>query len=199
MAVFPRSRTSGTTYFLTAMLHDRGTRLLLDHIEPLRAAFRCATTLNPFRIDAVVVLPDHLHLLMTLPEGDADASARLQTIQRRFVFGLAQAREPMRKGARRDADVWQRRSRELAVRDDRDFARHVAYIHHDPVKHGLVAAAREWPHSSFHRFVKDGRIAAEGDGAVPAEPATVTGNGSPASPPSVRASSPSIQHAVPRR
>ena len=175
MVFYRRSRTPDTPYFLTAAIHERGTRLLLDHIDHLRAAFRCAVTQDPFRIDAIVVLPDHFHLLMTLPEGDVDFSARVQTIKRRFTFGLLQAGASVATNAKREADVWQRRFWEHTIRDDGDFARHVEYIHYNPMKHGLVASAREWPHSSFHRFVKDGIVAEDWGSAAPDEPATPTG------------------------
>lgn len=175
MVLYRRSHIFNAPYFLTATLRDRGTRLLLDHIDQLRAAFRCAVAENPFHVEAVVVLPDHFHLLCTLPEGDADFSVRMKTIKRRFTFGLANGGTPLQTNHRGEAPCWQPRFWEHTIRDEEDFARHVDYIHYNPVKHGLTAAARDWPHSSFHRYVKQGLLAADWGDSSPIEPQTPTG------------------------
>lgn len=176
MVAYRRSRIPNAPYFLTMTLRDRGSRLLLDHIDQLRAAFRCADAAHPFRIDAVVVLPDHFHLLCTLPEGDADFSSRVQTLKRRFTFGLQHGGVRVCMNEHGEADVWQRRFWEHTIRDEDDFARHVDYIHYNPVKHGLVAAVRDWPHSTFHRHVQRGLVSADwAGGASPAEPNTPVG------------------------
>lgn len=175
MVRYRRSQVANAPYFLTATLRDRGSRLLLDRIDVLRASFRCAVMENPFHIDAVVVLPDHFHLLCSLPEGDADFSSRMQTIKRRFTFGMMNEGTPAERNHRREANFWQLRFWEHTIRDDQDFARHVEYIHYNPVKHGLVSAARDWPHSSFHRYVKQGLVTAEWGDAAPGEPTFETG------------------------
>lgn len=175
MVLYRRSRIANAPFFLTAVLRDRGTRLLLDHVDHLRAAFRCAAAENPFHIDAVVVLPDHFHLLFTLPEGDADFSTRMQTIKRRFTFGVVDSGVPMRKNGRRESGFWQARFWEHTIRDDEDFARHVDYIHYNPVKHGLTATARDWPHSSFHRYVQQGLLPDDWGGTLPDKPGTPAG------------------------
>ncbi|MGH8517631.1 MAG: REP-associated tyrosine transposase, partial [Panacagrimonas sp.] len=120
---------------------------------------------------------DHFHLLCTLPEGDADFSTRVQILKRRFTFGLTRRGVPAQLDARREACFWQRRFWEHTIRDDEDFERHVAYIHYNPVKHGLVGSVREWPYSSFHRFVQRGLVAEDwgGGGSVPVEPRTPVG------------------------
>nr|ALV86413.1 hypothetical protein [uncultured bacterium 16] len=175
MVLYRRSRIANAPHFLTAVLHDRGTRLLLDYVDELRAAFRCAAVENPFHIDAVVVLPDHFHLLCTLPEGDADFSVRMKTIKRRFTFGVAHCGRPMKKNDRGEASCWQSRFWEHTIRDDEDFARHVDYIHYNPVKHGLSARVCDWPHSSFHRYVRYGLLEEDWGGVVPTSPVTPTG------------------------
>ncbi len=175
MVLYRRSRIPNAPYFLTVTLRHRGTRLLLDHVDELRAAFRCAAAENPFHLDAIAVLPDHLHVLCTLPDGDADFSTRVQTIKRRFTFGVVNRGVPMGKNHRRESDFWQHRFWEHTIRDDDDFARHVDYIHFNPVKHGLVGAARDWPHSSFHRYVRQGLLMEDWGGTAPREPQTPTG------------------------
>jgi putative transposase len=59
----------------------------------------------------------------------------------------------LRKGER---GIWQRRYWEHLVRDEEDYARHVDYIHYNPVKHGLVTQVKDWPYSTFSRWVRQG-------------------------------------------
>jgi putative transposase len=118
-------------------------------------------------IDAIVVLPDHLHIMMALPDGDPDFSTRLSLIKRRFTDGLAAANVPAPRLANGERALWQRRFWEHTIRDEQDFARHVDYIHFNPVKHDLVTRVRDWPHSSFHRYVRLGLLPEDWGGDVP--------------------------------
>lgn len=110
-----------------------------------------------FTIDAWVVLPDHLHCVWTLPEGDEDFSTRWRLIKSIFArsmpIGERQSAARLRSGER---GIWQRRFWEHAIRDDADFAAHVDYVHFNPVKHGYVQEAAEWPHSTFKSCVRRG-------------------------------------------
>ncbi len=158
MVRYRRNFASGGTFFFTATLADRKSSALTDHVAALRSAVKLTRRQHPFTIDAVVVLPDHLHIIATLPEGDADFSIRLSLIKRRFTTevlkaGLAVARRPNGELA-----LWQRRFWEHTIRDERDFERHVDYVHFNPVKHNLVARVRDWPYSSFHRYVRRGLL-----------------------------------------
>jgi putative transposase len=123
-------------------------KLLKSAIESVRAR-------HSFKIDAIVLLPDHLHCLWTLPPGDADFSTRWMLIKNKFAK-LYKA-EMSDTNAVSDLPLWQNRFWEHQIRDDRDFARHVEYIHYNPVKHGLARAPREWQYSSFMRYVKAGK------------------------------------------
>jgi putative transposase len=58
------------------------------------------------------------------------------------------------RAAKGERSIWQRRYWEHTIRDEKDFARHMDYIHINLVKHGLVAQVGDWPYSSFHRMVK---------------------------------------------
>jgi len=112
-------------------------------------------------MEAIVLLPDHLHMLWRMPEGDADYSTRIAATKKRFTrsyLAAGGAEAPVRPGQRRHRlrGVWQPRFWEHTIRDARDYHRHLDYIHLNPVKHGLVASPREWPHSSFHRYVEMG-------------------------------------------
>ena len=130
---------------------------MTDRIDLLRAAFRSVRERHPFTLDAVVVLPDHLHAVWTLPEGDADFALRRRLIKTMFSRGLLSGERispsRMRKGER---GIWQRRYWEHTIRDPGDFARHFDYVRFNPVKHGHVAQVKDWPYSSFHRMVRIG-------------------------------------------
>jgi len=151
MVRYRRNLVAGGTFFFTVTLADRRATLLVDHIHVLRAAFRIARRDRPFAIDAVVVLPDHLHALLTLPVNDADFSGRWRRIKGHFSSALIAAGAKLKRSWNGDLALWQRRFWEHTIRDESDFARHVDYIHFNPVKHGHVTRVRDWPHSSFHR------------------------------------------------
>lgn len=168
MVFYRRSRVANAPYFLTVTLRDRRARYLTEYIDDLRAAFRDAKARYPFHIDALVVLPDHFHLLCTLPDGDADFSTRIRAIKRGFTIRLRDAGVPLQRNHRGEYDLWQRRFWEHTIRDERDFRNHVNYIHYNPVKHGWVTNVRDWPHSSFHRYVRLGLLATDWGSAAAA-------------------------------
>ena len=124
----------------------------------LRSAFRAARRTRPFTIDAIVVLPDHLHAVLTLPSNDADFPGRWRRIKGHFSSELIAAGLWLKRRPNGELALWQRRFWEHTIRDDRDFERHVDYIHFNPVKHGLARCVRDWPHSSFHRYVREGLL-----------------------------------------
>lgn len=154
MPNYRRNRVEGGSYFFTANLRDRRSDLLVTEIAALRSAVRAALDNHPFHIDAWVVLPDHMHCLWTLPPGDCDFPVRWQTIKARFSQSV-----PRPKASRpslvhkRESGIWQRRYWEHTIRDDRDYAAHMDYIHFNPVKHGLAARPADWPYSSFQKCV----------------------------------------------
>ncbi len=154
MANYRRSLLSGGTYFFTVNLADRRRALLTEHIGLLRAAFRSVRECHPFGMEAVVILPDHLHTVWTLPEGDADYAMRWRQIKSTFSRALPnrEAISASRAG-KGERGIWQRRYWEHTIRDEDGFGQHVDYIHFNPVKHGHVMRADDWPFSSFHRWV----------------------------------------------
>jgi putative transposase len=147
MVRYRRNFISGGTFFFTVTLADRRSSVLVDQIASLRAAFRLTRRERPFTIDAIVVLPDHLHAIMTLPPDDADFSARWRRIKALFTRDVAQRGLPVSRTPRGEFDLWQRRFWEHTLRDDGDFARHVDYIHFNPVKHGLTTRVNDWLYS----------------------------------------------------
>jgi len=157
MPDYRRNRVEGGTYFFTLALADRRSDFLVREVAALRASVSHVRVLYPFNIDAWVVLPEHLHAVWTLPDGDTDFSTRWGLIKRGFSAriekGESRSASRIAKGER---GIWQRRFWEHTVRDEADFARHVDYVHFNPVKHGLVENAIDWPFSSFRRAVARG-------------------------------------------
>lgn len=162
MSTYRRAFVPGGTYFFTVVTFKRQRFL----IEPksrriLREVIAIVRQQHPFSIDAWVLLPDHMHCIWTLPEGDADFSKRWGLIKAKFsqetreiFFRPELCSQSNLK--RRESTVWQRRFWEHYIRNDADYQRHVDYIHYNPVKHGLVTQVAHWPYSTFHRFVKAG-------------------------------------------
>ncbi len=175
MTNYRRYFVPGGSYFFTVNLADRRLRLLTNHIEPLRAAFRYARNRHPFTVEATVVLPDHLHAIWTLPEGDADFALRWRLIKSTFSRALPQGEQvSISRSGRGERGIRQRRYWEHTLRDEGDFSRHVDYIHFNPVKHGLVGRVRDWPYSSFHRMVRLGVYPEDWAGDVRAEGAGIS-------------------------
>ena len=157
MTDYRRNSLAGGRFFFTVNLAERRLKLLTDHVEKLRTAFREVRRHHLFTIDAMVVLPDHLHTIWTLPEDDADFATRWRLIKSAFSRSLVTSeRISQSRAAKSERGIWQRRYWEHTIRDDNDFARHVDYIHINPVKHRLVTRVMDWPYSSFHRLVKLG-------------------------------------------
>lgn len=162
MATYRRMQVPGTTYFFTLATFRRQPLLTHpDSVTAIRDAIRMVRKVLPFEIVAFVVLPDHLHAIWTLPPGDADYPRRWALIKReagREIGRFVRIELPRSMIARHESGVWQRRYWEHLVRDDDDLKRHVDYIHFNPVKHGYARRVAEWPHSTFHRYVKRGLL-----------------------------------------
>jgi len=158
MVRYRRNWLHGGTYFFTLTLEDRRSTVLVDHVGTLRAAFRVTRHERPFTIDAIVILPDHLHAIFTLPQDDADFAGRWRRIKGHFSTALLAEGTAIRRHANDELALWQRRYWEHTIRNDDDFARHVDYIHFNPVKHKVVTRVQDWPHSSFHLYVRQGLL-----------------------------------------
>ena len=157
MTDYRRSAIAGATYFFTANIAERGVPLLAENVELLRAAFRSARHRHPFTIEAIVVMPDHLHAIWTMPQEDSDFAMRWMLIKAGFSRRLPHdERISASRVRKRKRGIWQRRYWEHVIRDEDDFTRHVDYIHFNPVKHGYVEHVADWPYSSFHRMVRLG-------------------------------------------
>jgi len=150
MVNYRRARIPGATYFITVTLKERKSDLLIRRIDLLRSAFRAVRMQNPFRIDAIVILP----------EGDDNFPLRWQALKANFTRAITSQSETTTRNARGEYNVWQSRYWEHLVRDDADFERHVNYIHYNPVKHSLATRPTDWRWSSVHRFIRLGSIPA---------------------------------------
>ncbi len=158
MPDYRRSNTRGATWFFTVNLLERhGNDLLVREIGRLRECVAREQKRRPFSILGWVVLPEHMHWLWRLPEGNADFPTRLRRIKTDFSRGLPKTeRRSAVRIARGERGIWQRRYWEHQVRDEVAFQRCMDYIHYNPVKHGWVTRAADWPHSSFMHHVARG-------------------------------------------
>jgi putative transposase len=175
VAWYRRNYVPGGTYFFTVVTHDRRPILTTDLARPIFHDVIAAVLKDrPFKIVAVVLLPDHLHTVWTLPADDAGYSRRWSGIKEEFTrqflrAGGTEGPITASRVRRRERGVWQRRFWEYTVRDEDDLIRCVDYIHWNPVKHGLVKSPRDYPWSSFHRFVESGDYPPDWGGTPPPE------------------------------
>ena len=176
MPQYRRAQTPGGSYFFTVVTYRR--QPLLIHPESrriLRNVVRQVRREYPFTIDAWVLLPEHMHCIWTLPEGDSGYSKRWGIIKAAFskqARSLFKREEWMSesKTKHRESTIWQRRFWEHQIRDQMDFNRHVDYIHFNPVNHGHVTRVADWPYSTFHRYVRDGIYPENWTGIAVTEP-----------------------------
>lgn len=162
MPRYLRPRIAGATCFFTVVSYRRRP-IFCDTAfrEALRNTLLRVRAAHPFKIDAWVLLPDHLHCIWTLPPDDADYSLRWNLIKRLTTQACAghrpdeNAATPSR-ARRRESALWQRRFWEHQIRDDDDYRRHIDYLHMNPVHHGYCERPGAWPHSSLHRLIHAG-------------------------------------------
>lgn len=173
MSDYRRYRVPGATVFVTLVTYRRrpilttqdGRRILRESIQAVKHA-------RPMEFVATVLLPDHWHALIELPPGDADYSTRLKRIKEEFTkswLGLGLPETPVTASQRRRGErgVWLPRFWEETIEDEEDIESFVDYIHYNPAKHGLAERVRDWPWSSFHRFVRLGHYPPDWGGVAP--------------------------------
>ncbi|MCF6203887.1 MAG: transposase [Methylococcaceae bacterium] len=154
---YRRADIKGGTYFFTVNLANRKNTLLVDEFDILRGVINKVKKQHPFKLDAMVILPEHLHALFTLPEDDNDFAKRWMLIKAGFSRQLPKL-ESVNNSRKKKGErgIWQRRFWEHLIRDELDFERHVDYIHFNPVKHGYVERAVNWQYSTIHDYIKRG-------------------------------------------
>ena len=162
MPNYIRAKKAGGIYFFTVVTRNRQPILLQPPVlAALRHSLNSVRERHPFQLCAWVVLPDHMHCIWRLPHGDSNYAKRWGQIKAgasRELRGsrFIQCSENTSIKNRRESGLWQRRFWEHSLRDEKDVRQHLDYIHFNPVKHGLVASAKEWECSSFHFFVGKG-------------------------------------------
>jgi putative transposase len=150
MPNYRRVYQAGGTYFFTINLKDRSSDLLTRHIHELRESWRACVAFLPFTTIAAVVLPDHMHIVMKLPQTETDFPTRIGQLKLGFTRRLPEALKSCgRKGER---GIWQSRYWEHMIRDERDLQALVDYVHFNPVKHGYVAEPSQWPFSTWTKY-----------------------------------------------
>ncbi|MGH8192168.1 MAG: REP-associated tyrosine transposase [Rhodanobacteraceae bacterium] len=159
---YRRAKTPGGTYFFTVNLADRSRRLLVERVDTLREVVREVRRRHPFEIVAWVVLPDHIHAIWKLPPDEADFSTRWLLIKAGFSRHIAPTEHiNVSRATRGERGIWQRRFWEHLICDENDLARHVDYVHINPVKHGHASKASDWPWSSIHRYIRNGTLGSD--------------------------------------
>lgn len=159
MRNYIRDKTKGGCYFLTFNLQDRQSQLLTTHINEFRQAFKKTKQHQSFELNAMVVLPDHVHLLITLADDNdnyANIVANLKANFSRQIPKLESENISPSRADKKERGLWQRRFWEHRIRDDNDYKQHVDYIHYNPVKHGYCSQPTEWKYSTIHKFISDG-------------------------------------------
>ena len=147
MPDYRRVFSKGGTYFFTVVTYQRVPLLADDSkVGYLNKCIKDTIREYPFNVDAIVILPDHIHTIWTLPNTDDNFS-------KRWMLKLLSTESRLKK---REHNVWQRRFWEHLIRDDEDLGVHLDYIHYNPVKHGLVNSPGLWKYSSFNKFVDKG-------------------------------------------
>ena len=171
MTEYRRAKIQGATYFFTVNCAERcNNRILENNIDALRQTFRKVKQRHPFKIDAIVILPEHLHCIWTLPPDDVDYGLRWGLIKSGFSRLISHNERRSKSRIKRgERGIWQRRFWEHMIRDEKDFERHVDYIHWNPVKHGWVKRVSDWPYSSFHDYVRKGVYSVDWAGEVELE------------------------------
>lgn len=162
MPEYRREYIPGGLYFFTVNTYKKQPVLVEDGIRnALRDGINLARQSHPFSIDAWVLLPDHLHCIWRLPEEDGNFSLRWSIIKRHVTkYSETQRHHSIRRSVsrknRNEGSLWQRRFWEHQIRDEADYRKHIDYIHWNPIKHGYVKQLKDWPYSTFHRYVAQG-------------------------------------------
>ncbi len=161
MAKYKRIFEDNYSYFFTVVTHNRKA-ILIDNIDKLRESFRLSKSKYDYEIEAIVILPDHFHMILT-PKVAKDYPKIISHIKRSFLYGLDQNLKnsakidlSSSKLKRQHSGIWQSRYYEHTIRDEKDFKIRFDYIHFNPVKHKLVSKVKDWEYSSFHKYVKIG-------------------------------------------
>ncbi|MBO1531258.1 transposase [Psychrobacter sp. F1192] len=159
MRTYIRDKAKGGTYFLTMNLSNRKSELLTKHINEFRQAYRLTKQNHDFQLNAMVLLLDHVHMLITLAEDSDNYAVIIASIKTHFSRQIKKSDSEVINHSRirrRERGIWQRRFWEHRIRDELDYQRHMDYIHYNAVKHGYAERSIDWPYSTFQKYVEKG-------------------------------------------
>ena len=153
MANYRRLFLHGYSYYITIVTHQRNP-ILIDNIELLRESFKYSKNKFSFRIEAIVVMPDHLHMIievMNPKEYPKIISCMKRYFSKncnpKFYEDIFQSHHREKMGY---LPVWQKRFYEHTIRDEKDYNTKLQYIHNNPLKHGLVENIHDWKYGSLN-------------------------------------------------
>ena len=159
MSHYRRAKFCGGYYFFTVVCYKRHKIFTGETARKcLRQAFEKVRSKRHFTTIAFCLLPEHLHCVWKLPEGDGDFSIRWSLIKRYFTISYLKkgGKESTQSSSRlkhRHRGIWQKRFWEHQIRDEPDLQSHIDYIHYNPVKHGLVKDVVDWPWSTYQNML----------------------------------------------
>ncbi len=159
MRTYIRDKSKGGCYFFTINLYDRKSQLLIKYIDQFRQAYKKTKQRQPFQLDAMVLLPDHIHMMITLPNDTDNYSSIIASLKGNFSRQIPQQANEyisISRQNKRERGIWQRRFWEHKIRNDLDYQRHIDYIHYNPVKHGYVSIPSQWQYSTIHDYIRNG-------------------------------------------
>jgi len=154
MADYKRVFLDGYSYFITVVTHQRNS-ILIDNIDLLRQSFAISKAKYAYSIDAITILPDHFHTIIT-PKNANDYPKIIRAIKYHFSQHLdpkyyAHIEQSRSRNRRGNKPIWQKRFYEHTIRNEKDWYLQMDYIKHNAVKHGLVENAKDWKYSSFNQ------------------------------------------------
>ena len=173
MVGYRRNFVPGGTYFFTVALKNRSSSYLTEHVDLLINGIKTVQKRTRFNDIACVVMPDHMHTIWRLPEEDSDYPMRWKAIKSLFTRSLIKSGVDLAKTSRGEYPLWQRRYWEHTISGMQDLRSHIDYIHYNPVKHGYVSNACDWPYSSLHRYIRQGLLPQDWGGRAPSYPKDV--------------------------
>ncbi|MBU5617476.1 transposase [Psychrobacter sp. TAE2020] len=168
MRSYLRDKSKDGTYFFTMNLLDRKSQLLTTHANQFRQAYRITKQNHNFQLHALILLPDHIHILITLAEESDNYAVIISSLKTHFSRQITKSDDEMINQSRikkRERGIWQRRFWEHRIRDDLDYQRHMDYIHYNAVKHGYVERPIDWPYSTFKKCVDEELYSSDWGGA----------------------------------
>ncbi len=155
MANYIRIFEDDHSYFLTVVTEKRKP-ILINNITLLRKSFALSNQRYDYTINAIVILPDHFHMIIT-PKYANEYPKIITHIKRSFVYGMETSLKQKCKldisnaqYKRNISGIWQKRFYEHTIRNEKDMALHMEYILNNPLKHGYIDNDDVWEYSSFY-------------------------------------------------